>query len=102
MVCIVVGGLFINLYLIEERIKIKHSLLTQDKMKFIKAKELKPGDVFKINPKLPKEHWADVVNHKFGHVNIYTWGRSHFTLQENDEVFFIRSTNSERKEALNV
>lgn len=96
MVCLAIAGLFVNLFLIEEKNKIKLLNQDQSEMQFIKAKDLMPGDIFKVNPRLPKEHWADTVTNKFSHVTIVTWGRSTLSMHENDLVFLIRSTNPER------
>lgn len=90
------AAICLNLALIEERKRIKSANTTFHIMKFIKAKDLMPGDIFKVNPRLPKEHWVDVVSNKFNLVQIVTWGRSTLSMKEDDLVFLIRSTNPER------
>lgn len=96
MVPLILAAIFLNLYLIEEKTRLKSIYPTFHIMKFIKAKDLMSGDIFKVNPRLPKEHWVDQVINKFNHVQIVTWGRATLSMKEDDLVFLIRSTNPER------
>jgi hypothetical protein len=96
LVEITIVAFFLNLFLIQEKQRLKSKYKTFTNMTFIKAKDLMSGDIFKVNPRLPKEHWADTVIHKFNHVQIVTWGRTTLSMKEDDLVFLIRSTNPER------
>lgn len=87
---------YLNLFMIKERELIKNEYQTFPIMKFIKAKDLMSGDIFKVNPRLPKEHWVDTVINKFNHVQITTWSRTTLSINQDDLVFLIRSTNPQR------
>jgi hypothetical protein len=96
MVLLCIASYHINIFLIKERELIKTYYQSFPIMEFIKAKDLMPGDIFKVNPRLPKEHWVDTVHEKFNHVQIVTWGRTTLSMKADDLVFLIRSTNPDR------